>query len=240
MSRPEWQGPQPEKITQLFASIAKNYDRANNWITLGLAHLWREKLVDWSQVSSGARVLDCATGTGDLALAFAKKVGLQGEVVGTDFCAEMLALGPQKAEKLNLKNVNFSWADVTCLPYTNGSFAVASIAYGIRNVSDPVRALSEMARVVQSGGYVMVLETGDSRSKTVRAGIDFYFRNVVPRVGGFITGKRPAYEYLSRSSHQFPSREKFVELMMSTDKFVKVEFRSIMGGASFIYRGQVK
>ncbi len=233
------QGPKADEIKNLFASVAPGYDRANDAMTFGLAHLWRRKLVAWSEAKPGDRVLDCATGTGDLALEFKQTVGPTGQVVGTDFCAEMLDLAPPKAEKAGLK-IEFQVADAMNLPFPDQQFDIASISYGIRNVSDPAKALSDMARTVKSGGHVMILETGDSPDHPLRGFFDFYFRQVVPRIGGWVTGKRFAYEYLNKSSRGFPAREKFVELMQSTGKFSKVEFKVLMGGASFIYRGKVK
>ncbi len=230
------EGPKASEIKNLFASVATGYDRANDAMTLGLAHLWRRKLVVWSEAKPGDKVLDCATGTGDLAIEFKQKVGSQGAVLGTDFCAEMLELAPPKAKKAGL-DVDFKIADAMNLPFQDNQYDIASIAYGIRNVSDPLKALSEMARVVKPGGRVMILETGDSPDNTLRPFFDFYFRKVVPRVGGWVTGKRFAYEYLNNSSRGFPSRERFVELMERTGSFESMEFRVLFGGASFLYRG---
>lgn len=235
----ELQGPKAEDIKSLFASVARGYDRANDAMTFGMAHLWRRKLVNWSGAKAGDKILDCATGTGDLALEFKETVGPTGSVMGTDFCAEMLELAPEKAKKAGLI-VDFQVADAMNLPFEDSLFDISSISYGIRNVSDPAKALSEMARVVRPGGYVMILETGDNPDSPLRGFFDFYFRQVVPRVGGLVTGKRSAYEYLNKSSRGFPSREKFVALMNSTGRFAEIEFKTIMAGASFLYRGKVK
>lgn len=235
----EHQGPNPEEIKNLFASVATGYDRANDAMTLGLAHLWRRKLVAWSEARPGNRVLDCATGTGDLAIEFKRTVGELGSVVGTDFCEEMLELAPPKAKKAGCE-ITFQTADAMNLPFGDGEFDISSIAYGIRNVSNPKKALSEMARVVRPGGRVMVLETGDSPDNPFRGFFEFYFRQVIPRVGGWVTGKRFAYEYLNNSSRHFPSRERFIELMNDTGRFEKCEFKVLFGGASFLYRGTVR
>lgn len=233
------QGPKADEIRNLFASVARGYDRANDAMTFGMAHLWRRKLVAWSGAKAGDKVLDCATGTGDLALEFKQVVGDKGTVIGTDFCAEMLELAPPKARKAGLE-IEFHVADAMNLPFFEGQFDICSISYGIRNVSNPLKALSEMARVVRPGGYVMILETGDNPGSPLRGFFDFYFRQVVPRVGGMVTGKRSAYEYLNNSSRGFPSREQFVELMENTEKFSKIEYKTLFGGASFLYRGRVK
>lgn len=233
------EGPKAEEIKNLFAAVATGYDKANDAMTLGLAHLWRRKLVVWSGAKAGDQVLDCATGTGDLALEFKRTVGDKGKVLGTDFCAEMLELAPPKAKKAGL-DIDFQIADAMNLQFADKRFDIASIAYGIRNVADPEKALSEMARVVKPGGRVMILETGDSPDHALRPFFDFYFRKVIPRVGGWVTGKRFAYEYLNNSSRGFPSRDRFLELMKNTGRFEDLEFRVLFGGASFIYRGVVR
>ncbi len=229
------QSPNPVEIQKLFASISNGYDKANDLMTFGMARLWRKQLVSWSNVQKGQKVLDVATGTGDLALEFKRAVGTEGTVTGTDFCQEMLDHAPKKAKAKNL-DVDFQWADAMDLRYPNESFDVVSIAYGIRNVADTNKALNEMARVTKSGGCVMILETGDQQSKWMQGLFDIYCSKVMPLMGQLVTGKKEAYEYLNRSSANFPSGEKFVEILYSTEQFNRVEFKALMGGASFIYK----
>lgn len=231
-------GPEPEYIKGLFGSISNSYDKANDVITLGLARSWRKQLVDWSGAKEGSRVLDCATGTGDLAIEFKKAVGETGKVIGSDFCQEMLDLAPKKAGKEKL-DVIFELSDVMELNYPDNEFDITSIAYGIRNVEDPVEALKEMARVTDKEGYVMILETGENQTPLLRSAIDFYFKNIVPRLGGLVSGKRDAYEYLQNSSRNFPAGDDFLDLMMSAGVFSKCDYKKLMGGASYIYRGLV-
>ena len=148
-----------QTIQSMFTDIADSYDKANSVLSLGIHHLWKNKLVQMTPVKAGDSVLDCATGTGDLALSYKKKVGPQGVVVGTDFCQAMLDEAPQKAQKQNL-DVHFEWADVTDLNYDDDKFDATSISFGIRNVEDRNRAFQEMARVTKPGGHVMILEFG--------------------------------------------------------------------------------
>ncbi|MGE0527996.1 MAG: ubiquinone/menaquinone biosynthesis methyltransferase, partial [Bdellovibrionales bacterium] len=183
------EGPRAEDIKNLFSAVADGYDRANDAMTLGLAHRWRKQLVQWSGVKPGDHTLDCATGTGDLAIELKRAVGPRGHVIGTDFCADMLKHAGPKAQSKNL-DIDFQMADATQLPFADASFSVSTIAYGIRNVNDPLKALSEMARVVRPGGAVMVLETGDSPNNALKGFFDFYFRKVIPRIKGWVTGKR--------------------------------------------------
>lgn len=231
--------PEPEKIRSMFSQVATNYDKANSILSLGIHHLWRKKLVELSQAKTGDRVLDCATGTGDLAIEFKKTVGYKGEVVGTDFCIEMLASAPKKAASKKL-DIHFEVADVTQLQYADNSFDIASISFGIRNVQDPVKALQEMARVVKPGGRVMILEFGQIDIPGLRQMYNIYSEKVLPLIGGWITGQKNAYEYLQKSSASFPCKEKFIELMEQSHAFDQMNFTSVSGGIAYIYMGIVK
>lgn len=232
-------GPPPEFIKGLFDSISETYDTANDVITFGMARSWRKRLVRWSGAKEGYRVLDCATGTGDLAIEFKKAVGASGRVIGSDFSEGMLLRAPDKAKKAGV-SVEFEIADATQLPYQDSQFDITSIAYGIRNVNDPLKALQEMARVTKPGGCVMILETGEIDTPVLRECIGIYFRHIVPRLGGWVSGNRSAYEYLQGSSQKFPSGREFKKLMKDTDRFSKIACRKIMGGASYLYKGTVR
>ena len=232
-------GPEALKIQSMFGEIAKNYDLANDIMSAGIHHLWRKALVRWSGARAGQRVLDCATGTGDLAIEFKRAVGPQGAVLGTDFCAEMLEPAPAKAAKKSLQ-IDFETADVMHLPYDGASFDIASISFGIRNVEDPSRALCELARVVKPGGVVMVLEFGQPRIPVIDKLYNLYSQFVLPKVGGLITGRPQAYRYLQSSSAKFPCRENFVELMDRTGRFTSTEFRPVSLGIAYMYKGIVR
>ena len=232
-------GPEAEKIRSMFSEIAGGYDRANNVLSAGIHHSWRRSIVKWSGARDGQRVLDCATGTGDLAIEFKKAVGPMGVVIGTDFCPEMLAPAPAKAAKLGLE-IEFAQADVTQLPYETASFNISSISFGIRNVQDPVKGVAELARVVRSGGSVMVLEFGQPDLPVLRQAYDAYSRHILPAVGGLITGRKQAYRYLQNSSAKFPCGEEFLELMRSTGRFASCEYRTLTFGIAYMYKGVVK
>lgn len=233
------QNPNPELIRSMFAKVAQNYDRGNSVLSIGIHHLWRKKLVELAQAKPGQRILDCATGTGDLAIAFKKEVGPTGTVIGTDFCAEMLETAPQKAQRSGL-DVQFEIADVTQLQYADKSFDICSISFGIRNVGDPVKGLSEMARVTKSGGRVMVLEFGQMQTPVIKNLYNFYSEKVLPQIGGLVTGQKEAYEYLQKSSSAFPCREEFLGLMNQTGQFSEMSFKPVSFGIAYIYSGTVK
>lgn len=231
--------PNPEIIRSMFSKVAANYDKGNNVLSMGIHHLWRKKLVKYSGAKAGDKVLDCATGTGDLAIEFKKTVGEQGSVIGTDFCAEMLIPAPAKAKHHGFE-IKFEQADVTKLQYDDNAFDICSISFGIRNVSDPVQALREMGRVTKSGGQVMVLEFGQVNFPVFGSIYNYYSQNILPKIGGLVTGQKDAYEYLQKSSAAFPCREEFVNLMIESDQFSKMEFISLTGGIAYIYKGTVK
>ena len=227
-----------EQVREMFASIARRYDAANEVLSLGVHRGWRRAAVRLSGVVRGDRVLDCATGTGDLALAFKRAVGPTGEVVGTDFCAEMLEPAPAKARRAGLE-IRFEVADALALPYADRSFDVASIAFGIRNVDDPVRCLREMARVVRPAGRVVVLEFGQP-SGPFGALFRVYSRQVMPAIGGLLTGNRSAYEYLPRTAAAFPAGDRFLALMDEAGSFSERSATRLLAGTAYVYVGTVR
>lgn len=223
------------EVRQMFASIARRYDAANEVLSLGVHKGWRKAAVRIAQAAPGQRVLDCATGTGDLALEFKKAVGPTGAVVGTDFCFEMVERAPAKAEAAGLPAA-FAVADALALPYHDSSFDVASIAFGIRNVDDPLACLREMARVVKPGGCVVVLEFGQPDG-AFGAFFRAWSRGVIPAVGGLLTGNRAAYEYLPRTAAKFPAGDRFVALMRESGAFRDSEAHPLWSGTAYVYRG---
>jgi len=231
--------PESKQIQYMFSKVARQYDKANDVLSLGIHHSWRRKVVRWSKVKPGQRILDCATGTGDLALEFKKAVGPEGEVLGTDFCPEMLESAPEKSRWKNLP-VQFLVADVMNLPFENESFDLTSIAFGIRNVEDPERALREMARVTRRGGQVIVLEFGEMDTPLVGPLYHFYSERILPKIGGWLTGQPEAYEYLQKSSASFPSKSEFVDLMRATGCFSEVQNYSLSFGIAYAYFGRLK
>lgn len=230
--------PEAEKVRSMFATVAGRYDLANTVLSGGVHHLWRTQVVDWSGARDGQHVLDCATGTGDLAIAFKSAVGPRGYVKGTDFCVEMLGPAPAKAAARHLE-IDFEQADVTALPYETASFDISSISFGIRNVADPVKGLSELARVVRPGGVVMVLEFGQPTTPGFSGLYRLYSEKILPQLGGLITGQKKAYEYLQNSSAKFPCGTDFVKLMEQTGRFSSIESRPLTFGIAYVYKGIV-
>jgi demethylmenaquinone methyltransferase/2-methoxy-6-polyprenyl-1,4-benzoquinol methylase len=226
-----------EQVRQMFSAIAPRYDLANQIMSLGVHRSWRRAAVRASGARAGQAVLDCATGTGDLALELKRAVGPSGTVLGTDFCADMLALAPEKARQAGLE-VRFEVADATALPYEDARFDVATIAFGIRNVDDPVRCLAELARVVRPGGKVVVLEFGQPGG-WFGAVFRLYSRTLMPWIGGLLSGNREAYQYLPRTAAQFPAGERFLALMDQAGGFRSRRALPLTFGTAYVYVGEV-
>ncbi len=221
----------------MFADIDGDYDRINTVLSFGIHHIWRRQAVRLSGANAGDRVLDCASGTGDLAIAFKKAVGGRGTVLGTDFCKEMIARAPDKAREQNL-SIDFEVADVMNLPYEDDHFSITSIGFGIRNVDDPVQALEEMARVVKPGGRVVVLEFGQPNG-LLKYPYELYSQYIMPAAGGWLSGNREAYSYLPESSAHFPAGDAFLALMNEAGCFDEITAKKLTGGIAYIYLGTV-
>jgi demethylmenaquinone methyltransferase / 2-methoxy-6-polyprenyl-1,4-benzoquinol methylase len=179
----------------MFDRIAGVYDVMNSVMTAGLHHRWRERAADLARVGPGSRALDVATGTGDLAIALARRGG---EVVGSDFSEGML-------ERARVKNRDVRWeqANALALPYPDNAFDAATVGFGARNFSDLRGGLSEMARVVRPGGRVVVLEITTPTKPPLSTFFSLWFDRIVPLLGR-VTGEDQAYSYLPNSVKRFP------------------------------------
>ncbi|HLR25487.1 MAG TPA: bifunctional demethylmenaquinone methyltransferase/2-methoxy-6-polyprenyl-1,4-benzoquinol methylase UbiE [Fodinibius sp.] len=227
-----------DKVRSMFSDIADDYDRVNTILSFGVHHAWRSKTIRLSGAQEGDHVLDCATGTGDLALKFKEKVGETGYVLGTDICKAMIEHAPAKALESGLQ-VDFEVADAMDLPYEDNRFDISSIAFGIRNVDDPVQVLREMGRVVKPGGSVVVLEFGQPKG-LLKYPYELYSQHIMPAVGGWISGNREAYTYLPRTSAQFPAGKHFIALMKESQSFASWHAEKLTGGIAYIYVGTVQ
>ena len=226
-----------KKIHDMFAKIAKTYDTTNSVLSLGIHHLWRRKLLKLSETKKFDAILDCATGTGDVAIAFYKKNGNEGRIVGTDFCAPMLDLAREKTKK-KYPEIEWQIEDAQNLSFEDNTFDVATISFGIRNVDSVEDCLKSMARVVKPGGKVMVLEFGQPHWP-MKPFFHLYSRYILPVVGGLISGDMKAYKYLNTSSAEFPMGKQFIEIMEKTQSFSETQYHSLTSGVCYIYIGIV-
>ncbi len=228
--------PDGATIQRMFAEVAPGYDRANRVLSFGIDVRWRKATVRTVAVRQGERGLDVCAGTGDLSLAL-HAAGAR--VLGADFCAPMLLRAHAKAAAIPAAP-RFLAADAMALPFADRSFDFATVAFGIRNVSDPRVALREMARVVRPGGRVVVLEFTRPRVPLLGAAYRFYFRRILPALGALVSGARNgAYRYLHDSVAAFPEREQFVAVMRDAG-LAEPRFTLLTGGIAAIYRGEVR
>lgn len=226
----------PEKIRLMFNNISGRYDVLNTILSFGIHWLWKKELVQLGMMgldqNSKAKILDCATGTGDIAELWLKGLGPGAQVTATDFSDGMLEVARRRHEG---SPIEFKLADVQRLPFEEHSFDRASISFGIRNVEDPKLALKDLARVVKPGGKVLILEFGQPSTAGFKQAYGFYSKSVLPWIGGVISGNVSAYRYLEKSSSVFPCGEKFLETARETQAYSKVEAKSLMGGLAWIY-----
>jgi demethylmenaquinone methyltransferase/2-methoxy-6-polyprenyl-1,4-benzoquinol methylase len=242
-----------DQVREMFERIAGLYDLMNTAMTAGLHHRWRARAADLARVGPGARVLDVATGTGDLALEFARRVHPGGEVVGVDFAEAMLARARAKAaEGGERAPTHFQLADALALPFPTASFDAASAGFGVRNFGDLRRGLSEMARVVRPGGRVVVLEITTPTRAPLSHFYALWFDRVVPALGTLAArvlaargrqGARSggatiaqAYTYLPRSVRRFPDADALAAEMGAVG-LRDVSYRLLAGGIVAIHVG---
>ncbi len=192
--------PEPQ-VRAMFDRIAGVYDLINTVMTAGLHHRWRARAADLANVGAGDRVLDVATGTGDLAVELSGRVGDTGEVVGSDFSEEMLTRARVKAPRLA-----FEWGNALDLPYATATFNAATVGFGARNFSDLEQGISEMARVVKPGGRVVILEITTPQKPPLSTFFSVWFDRIVPVIGK-VAGDPDAYDYLPNSVKRFPGPE---------------------------------
>jgi demethylmenaquinone methyltransferase/2-methoxy-6-polyprenyl-1,4-benzoquinol methylase len=220
-------------VHRMFSRIAPRYDRANRWMSFGTDQRVRQQAVRMSGVRPGDDVLDCATGTGDLALLFHQATAGRGRVVGTDFNADMLALAERKSGPESGR-IEWRELDTEALDFPDASFDVVSIAYGIRNVEHPDRALASMRRVLRPGGRLVVLEFGQPPA-ALKPFYLLYNRFIIPLIGGLAGGDRDAYRYLQRTSDAFPYGDAFVAMIRAAGDWSSVVARPVMFGVNYIY-----
>jgi len=219
------------QVRAMFDRIAGVYDRMNEVMTAGLDRRWRARAADLAAVGPGNRVLDVATGTGDLAIELSARVAPGGEVVGSDFSERMLELARVKAP-----GISFEQANALDMPYSDGCFDAVTVAFGARNFSDLDRGLAEMARVVAPGGRVVVLEITTPRRPPLSTFYRLWFDRVVPGLGR-LAGNPSAYAYLPSSVRRFPGPEELAARMAGAG-LVRIRWILTAGGIIAIHVGE--
>jgi demethylmenaquinone methyltransferase/2-methoxy-6-polyprenyl-1,4-benzoquinol methylase len=222
------------RVRGVFDSVASKYDVMNDLMSAGLHRVWKAYTVTVANLKEGDRALDIAGGTGDLALAFAKKVGKTGQVVHTDINEAMLRVGRDR-----LLDAGVVLSTVVCdaekLPFPDQHFDLVSVAFGLRNMTHKDRALAEMCRVLKPGGKLLVLEFSKVAPPLAQA-YDWYSFKILPQLGKLVAGDADSYRYLAESIRMHPGQEE-LKAMMHKAGFGHVDFHNMSGGVVALHVG---
>ena len=234
------QVPMEEKaghVRQVFDSVASRYDLMNDLMSFGIHRLWKRIAIELAGVRRGQRVLDLASGTGDLAARFAGLVGPEGLVVMSDINASMLEQGRVRMiDEGILGNLDYAQINAEALPFPDNSFDCISIAFGLRNVTDKQRALNDMYRTLRPGGRVLVLEFSQPTSKPLQSIYDIYSFKLLPLIGKIVTRDEASYRYLAESIRMHPDQET-LKGMMEQAGFERCDYHNLTGGIVAVHRG---
>jgi demethylmenaquinone methyltransferase / 2-methoxy-6-polyprenyl-1,4-benzoquinol methylase len=228
--------PESAAVNSMFGRIARRYDIANLLLSCGMDRWWRARLVAAAHRHGTTVALDLATGSGDVAFALSRKLTNSAAITGMDFCQPMLEQAEAKKMKggARYENVTFRQGDALALPLRDASFDAVTIAFGLRNLADRRRGLSEMRRVLRPGGALFVLEFSQP-SKWFRPLYHFYLRRLLPSIAGAVTGDRDAYVYLNETIGEFPERAALAK-EISAAGFSDVEARPMTFGVVALHK----
>ena len=225
------------KVAEVFHSVADNYDLMNDLMSGGIHRLWKRVTIEMSGVRPGHTVLDIAGGTGDLAAKFSRIVGLEGTVVLADINDSMLKVGRDRLVDRGItNNVSFSQTDAQFLPFPDNTFDVITIAFGLRNVTDKVVALSSMLRVLKPGGRLLVLEFSKPPNTLLSKIYDGYSFRILPKLGKFFANDAESYQYLAESIRMHPDQETLLGMMENVG-FANTDYHNMTGGIVALHRG---
>ncbi len=226
-----------ERVRNVFDSVASRYDIMNDLMSLGIHRLCKHIAVDLAGVRAGMKVLDLASGTGDLASRFAGLVGPGGEVVMSDINLAMLEEGRKRmVDEGHAGNIDYMQIDAESIPFPDNSFHVVTIGFGLRNVTDKEKALREMFRVLKPGGRALVLEFSKPTSKPLEKLYDFYSFKALPLMGRLVANDADSYRYLAESIRMHPDQETLRE-MMEDAGFERCDYHNLTGGIVAVHRG---
>lgn len=226
-----------EEVREMFDNIAPKYDLLNHTLSMSIDRVWRRRVVGEVRRAKPVRILDVATGTGDLAIAMARRIR-DVQVLGVDLSEQMLAVARRKIEARGLDGrIVLYRGDAERLAVADASVDVATVAFGVRNFGDLGAGLRELARTIKPGGKVVILEFSRPRNRVFRALYEFYSYKILPRIGGLVSRDKRAYEYLPASVGEFPAPEEFMA-MMARAGFRNCRARSQSFGIAQIYIGE--
>ncbi len=225
-----------QQTREMFTSIAPRYDFLNRLLSVGQDKYWRQRAIDLLDPMEDERILDVATGTGDMIIEVAKR-NLSVQIFGIDFSQRMLDLGRIKIARNGYNQaVSLQIGNGECLPFADESFDGVICAFGIRNFADVQLGLREFFRVLRPGGRVVVLEFSIPQNQFLKTAYEWYFNHILPKIGNIISGHLNAYSYLPESVANFPSQKKFIKWIEKIG-FKKVSFSELTFGIVSIHRG---
>lgn len=226
-----------EQVRDMFDNIAPTYDRLNHILSINIDRLWRRRVVRVVRSMHPRRILDVATGTGDLAIAMARKI-TDCRILGVDLSEQMLSIAREKVAARGLvERITLSVGDAEHLEVADGSVDVVTVAFGVRNFENLEQGLREMHRTINEGGHIVILEFSTPRSRLFGALYRWYSHKVLPFVGRLISRDGAAYDYLPSSVDEFPSPERFMEMMREAG-FKNCKARSQSFGIAQIYTAE--
>ncbi len=229
-------GEKARRVRGVFDSVAGRYDLMNDLMSGGLHRLWKRYTVEQAAVRRGQRVLDLAGGTGDLALRFLRQVGASGQVVLADINASMLREGRRRLVDAGVAgNLAIAQVDAEQLPFADLSFDCITIAFGLRNVTDKMRALESMWRVLKPGGRLLILEFSQP-ADALKPAYDLYSFRVLPLLGKLVAKDDASYRYLAESIRMHPDQEALVRMMQDAG-FERCRYRNLAGGIVALHSG---
>ncbi|ELV07666.1 bifunctional demethylmenaquinone methyltransferase/2-methoxy-6-polyprenyl-1,4-benzoquinol methylase UbiE [Wohlfahrtiimonas chitiniclastica] len=228
-----------ERVAEVFHSVASKYDVMNDVMSMGVHRLWKRTMIELTGARKGQMALDLAGGTGEIAMKVAKRVGDEGHVVLSDINSSMLEEGRKRVINSGFGGmISFKIINAEEIPFPDNTFDLVTISFGLRNVTDKLKALKEMRRVTKPGGRTVVMEF----SKPVAPGLapiyDFYSFKALPLMGKIIANDEDSYRYLAESIRMHPDQETMKEMMLEAG-FDEVEYKNLTGGIVAIHRGFV-
>jgi demethylmenaquinone methyltransferase/2-methoxy-6-polyprenyl-1,4-benzoquinol methylase len=223
-------------VRGVFDSVASKYDLMNDVLSFGAHRAWKHYTIALSNVKAGDKVLDIAGGTGDLASAFAKKVGKTGQVILSDINAAMLNEGRNNLINKGISGVSFVQLNAEHLPFDDNMFDCVSIAFGLRNVTNKEQSIREMQRVLKPGGCLLILEFSKTDHELLKKFYDFYSFTVMPKLGKIIANDEESYQYLAESIRKHPDQETLKQMVMDAG-FGFCEYHNLSGGIVALHKG---
>lgn len=230
-------GDKARMVRGVFDSVAESYDIMNDVMSLGIHRLWKRFAIELAGVRRGHKILDLASGTGDLADRFAGLVGPEGLVIMSDINAAMLNVGRDRMlDRGHIGNIQYSQINAEQLPVADNSLDLITIAFGLRNVTDKDKALASMYRALKPGGRALVLEFSKPTSKPLEKIYDIYSFSLLPKMGQLIAKDAESYQYLAESIRMHPDQET-LKGMMENAGFERCDVHNLTGGIVAVHRG---